>query len=197
MAENTNNNAQANAPVRNDDLLTAVKEMRDAYAVFKEDQNDENRKKLNDANNQIINLTLRATFLVPAVIQQNTQLVQDKQNHLKFQDKPQARFMLVKHKENGTFFPVFTDMDEFVKLENKEGFKAVNMKFSDVATLTEQTPAVDGFVINPVSTNLPYTKEMLSKIKETLIKAREGKLDEAAPADGAAGGITVTNGGAE
>lgn len=185
MAENNN------TPVRNDELLEAVKEMREAYAVFKENETDENRKKFNDANNRIINLTLRATFLVPAVIQQNTQLVQDKQNHLKFQDKPQARFMLVKHKENGTFFPVFTDMDEFVKLENKEDFKPVNMKFSDVATLTEQTPSVAGFVINPVSTNLPYSKEMLANIKQTLIKARESKL---AAENG--GGITVTNGGA-
>lgn len=188
MAENNNTN---NTPVRNDELIEAVKEMRDAYQVFKAEETDENRKKLMDANNRIINITLKATFLVPAVIQQNTQLVQDKQNHLKFQDKPQARFMLVKHKENGTFFPVFTDMDEFKKLENKEGFKAVNMKFSDVATLTEQTPSVNGFVINPVSTNLPFSKDMLSTIKQTLIKARESKLAEEKN-----GGITVTNGGA-
>lgn len=187
MAENNNNPA----PIRNDELIEAVKEMREAYQVFKAEENDENKNKLFAANNKIINLTLKSTFIVPAVIQQNTQLVQDKQNHLKFQDKPQARFMLVKHKENGTFFPVFTDMDEFVKLENKEGFKPVNMKFSDVATLTEQTPSVNGFVINPVSTNLPFSKDMLSTIKQTLIKARESKLAEEKN-----GGITVTNGGA-
>lgn len=184
MAENNN------TPIRNDELIATVQEMREAYAAFKENETDENRQKLMDANNRIVTLTLRGTFLVPAVVQQNTQLVQDKQNHLKFQDKPQARFMLVKHKENGTFFPVFTDMDEFKKLENKEGFKAINMKFSDVATLTEQTQFVNGFVINPVSTNLPFSKEMLANIKQTLIKARESK--QAAEN----GGITVTNGGA-
>ncbi len=191
MAENNN------ATIRNDELLEAVKDMRAAYAEFRENESDENRQKINEANSKIINITLRATFIVPAIISQNTQLVQDKQNHLKFEDKPQARFMLVKHKENGTFFPVFTDADEFAKMENKEGFNGINMKFSDIATLTEQTPNISGFVINPMSTNLPYTKEMLAQIKQTLINARERRQAEQAAKQAEASGITVSEGGAE
>lgn len=191
MAENNN------ATIRNDELLEAVKDMRAAYAEFRENESDENRQKINEANSKIINITLRATFIVPAIISQNTQLVQDKQNHLKFEDKPQARFMLVKHKENGTFFPVFTDADEFARMENKEGFNGINMKFSDIATLTEQTPNISGFVINPMSTNLPYTKEMLAQIKQTLINARERRQAEQAAKQAEASGITVSEGGAE
>ncbi|SDA11114.1 SseB protein N-terminal domain-containing protein [Ruminococcus sp. YE71] len=194
MAENTN----TPAPTRNDELLEAVKEMRAAYAEFRENESDENRTKINDANSKIINLTLRATFIVPAIISKNTQLVQDQQNHLKFEEKPQARFMLVKHKENGTFFPVFTDDEEFAKMQNKEGFNGVSMKFADIATLTEQTPNIAGFVVNPMSTNLPYTKEMLAQIKQTLLNARERRqVAEAQKASAEAAGITVSEGGAD
>ena len=105
--------------------------------------------------------------------------------------------MLVKHKSNGTFFPIFTDVDEFGKIENKDGFQPVNMKFADIATLTEQTPNVAGFVINPVSTNLPYTKEMLASIKNTLIEARRKRdAENAANATGAeTPGFTITGNG--
>ncbi len=191
MAENITN------PIRNDELLEAVKEMREAYAAFREDESEENKQKINECNSKIINITLRSTFLVPATVSKNTQLVQDKQNHLKFEEHPQARFMLVKHKENGSFFPVFTDMDEFAKMENKDGFQSITMKFADVATLTEQTPNVVGFVINPMSTNLPYTKEMLAQIKQTLINARERRQAEENQQASDASGITVTEGGQE
>lgn len=176
-------------PIRNDELLAAVDEMRDAYRTDRENSTDETKAAIVAANSKVINITLRCTFLVPAIINRNTQLVQDSSNHLKFEEKPQARFMLVKHKTNGNFFPIFTDADEFKKLENKEGFRGVNMKFADIATLTEQTPNVVGFVINPMSTNLPFTKDMLASIKQTLMEARAKK-----DAEKSSGGITVSEG---
>ena len=183
--------------IRNDELLEAVTEMREAYKTDRENSTEETRNAINMANSKVINITLRSTFIIPAIINKNTQLVQDSSNHLKFEDKPQARFMLVKHKSNGTFFPIFTDVDEFGKIENKDGFQPVNMKFADIATLTEQTPNVTGFVINPVSTNLPYTKEMLASIKNTLIEARRKRdAENAANATGAeTPGFTITGNG--
>ena len=75
-----------------------------------------------------------------------------------------------------------------------EDYKLVSMKFADIATLTEQTPSVNGFVINPMSTNLPYTKDMLQSIKQTLIEARNKKLQEEGAA-GAAPNITLSGKG--
>ncbi|MCR5122845.1 MAG: SseB family protein [Ruminococcus sp.] len=177
--------------IKSEELLQAVADMREAYKAMRESGSDDPTA-INEANTKVINLTLHSNFLVPAIISSNTQLVQDKENHLKFEDKPQARFMLVKHSQNGTFIPVFTDAAEFEKVPHEEDFKLVNMKFSDVATLTEQTPTVNGFVINPMTTNLPYTKEMLAGIKQTLIEARDRKLKEQQNA--AAPNITVTPG---
>ena len=188
--------AEENA-IRNDELLEAVKDMRDAYKRM-HDAGSDDRTEVNAANSKVINLTLHSTFLVPAIISKNTQLVQDKENHLKFEEKPQARFMLVKHPQNGTFIPVFTHKEEYegVKNTTKDGedYKLVSMKFADIATLTEQTPSVNGFVINPMSTNLPYTKDMLQSIKQTLIDARNKKLQEEGAA-GAAPNITLSGKG--
>lgn len=116
----------------------------------------------------VINLVIRSTFLVPAVIEKNTELVQDGENRLKFQEHPQAKFMIVKHEKNGQFFPVFTDEENMKKLEMDDDFQGVKMKFADIATLTEQTPNIEGFVINPMSTNLPFTKGILAQIKKVL-----------------------------
>lgn len=172
MAENENK-------VQNPELLEAI-------AAMRADFNTQTQSK-------VINLALRGTYLVPAIINKNTQLVADKDNHLKFQDKPQAKFMLVKHKTNGTFFPIFTDDEEFAKLKNDDGFQPVKMKFSDIAQLTEQTPNVAGFVINPVSTNLPFPKAMLESIKQTLLKARQEREAAQAAQKAEEQGITVSS----
>lgn len=179
--------------IRNDKLLEAVKEMREAYRAMHESGSDD-KTAVNEANTKVINLTLHSSFLIPAIINSNTQLVQDKDNHLKFEQKPQAKFMLVKHPQNGTFIPVFTDIDEYKKLQTEdiEEYKPINMKFSDIAVLTEQTPNINGFVINPMSTNLPYTKEMLANIKQTLIEARDRKLKEQQNAGEGVPSITIT-----
>lgn len=175
MAENEIRNDE----IRNDELLEAISEMRADF----------NAK----TQSRVINLALRSTFLVPAVVSQNTQLVADSANHLKFQDKPQARFMLVKNKAEQSYFPIFSDMDEFSKMKNDQGFQAVKMKFADIATLTEQSAAkVTGFVINPMSTNLPFNQDMLANIKQTLRDARDKKLAEKAAAEAAESGITAT-----
>ena len=168
-----------NEVIRNDELLAAIKDMRDDFN--------------NQSQSKVINLALRGTFYVPAVINQNTQLVADKENHLKFQDKPQARFMLVKNKNEQAFFPIFTDKEAFDKMPNEQGFQMVKMKFADIATLTEQSAAtVKGFVLNPMSTNLPFPQEMLQQIKKTLMEARQKRDAAQAAAQAAEQGITVT-----
>ena len=98
--------------IKSEELLQAVADMREAYKAMRESGSDDPTA-VNEANTKVINLTLHSSFLVPAIISSNTQLVQDKENHLKFEDKPQARFMLVKHSQNGTFIPVFTDAAEW------------------------------------------------------------------------------------
>lgn len=137
---------------------------------------NEMRKEFNpETQNKVLNLALRCTFLVPCVVSKDTQLVADENNHVQFDERPQVKFLLIHHKEKGAFFPVFTDDEEISQFKSHERFQAFAMQFPDLAMLTEQTPTVNGFVINPHHQNLPFTKELLARIKASLMKAREAK----------------------
>jgi hypothetical protein len=183
MAENNN-------VIDNSALIEAIAKMREDFN--------------NQTQSAVINAALKSTFLIPAIIKKpepETKLIQDKDNHLRFQteEKPaQARFMLIKNNKEQTFFPVFTDEEEFKKMPNDQGFATVKMKFADIAGLTEQSAdTIFGFVINPMGHNLPFTKEMLASIKNTLIEAKKKRDAEQAAAQAAEQGITATEGGAE
>ena len=142
------------------------------------------RKNFNEeTQNKVINLSLRGTFLVPAVVSTNTELIADENNHLSFHDNHKAKFILLNHKERGSFFPVFTSEDELRKLKTEEKFSAFSMTFADIAELTEHTPNVNGFVLNPFNQNLPFSKEMLSAIKQVLIKLKTENDKKKASAD--------------
>ena len=143
----------------NSKLVNAIKEM-------KANMNPETQ-------NAVINEALRSTFLVPAILETSQELVADDNNHVKFQDKQTAKFVLLKHSKNGNFFPAFTSMEEFRKMKSEQPLRPFSMTFGDIAGLTEQTPNVEGFVVNPFNENLPFTKNMLASIKQTLIRVNE------------------------
>ena len=154
----------SNDKIDNTELVEAINDMRKEFTP--------------EAQNKVINLALRGTFLVPAVLENNQELVADENNHVQFQDRQTAKFLLINNKDSGkSFFPVFTDAEELKKIETDAQYKPFAMKFSDIANLTESTPNVIGFVLNPFNRvhNLPFTKEMLQSIKQTLIKFRQEK----------------------
>jgi carboxylesterase type B len=127
-----------------------------------------------ETQNKVINAALRCTYLVPATVEQSTELVADEENHVDFQNKSKAKFILINNnKTKGTYFPAFTSKEEAEKLQADRKFQLFAMKFGDIATLTEQTKTVEGFVINPFHENLPFTQEMIASIKATLIKAKQ------------------------
>lgn len=161
-----------------------------------------------DTQNKVINAALRATFLVPTIIENNQELVADENNHVSFQDKQTAKFLLVNkavRDENGnetgtlSYFPVFTNKEELAKIQTEQQYRAFAMKFSDIANLTENTPNVEGFVLDPFTKehNLPFSKPMLESIKQTLIKFQQEKEAAAKAAaengEGAGPDITVSS----
>ncbi|MGN0624566.1 MAG: SseB family protein [Oscillospiraceae bacterium] len=174
-------NENQNRPViENPELVEAIAEMRKDFKA--------------ETQNKVINLALKSSFLVPALINKNTQLVADADNHVKFEEKPQAKFLLITHKEKGTFFPVFTDVEELSKFKTEQDFQGFAMRFGDIAALTEKTPNVKGFVINPMNQNLPFTKDMLESIKQTILRVKEERAKAAAQQEGekSAPDITVS-----
>ena len=169
MAELKANNQKPNFD-NNPKLIEAIAEMRKNFCA--------------ETQNKVINTALACTFLVA-----------DAENHVNFEDKSKAKFILLNNnKTNGTFFPVFTSPEEAKKLQYDKPFQSFAMRFQDIAALTEQTPKVQGFVVNPFGENLPFTQEMLESIKQTLIKvAKERKAAKEAAENGEAPNIAVTN----
>ncbi|MBR6044381.1 MAG: SseB family protein [Ruminococcus sp.] len=163
--------------IDNTELIEAIKTMRANFCA--------------ETQNKVINITLRSSFYVPAIFSKKTELVTNADNRLEFKDNPQARFILIEHPEKGRYFPAFTELDllKSFDLADQEA-RPFAMKFADLATLTERTPNVNGFIINPNREALPYTKAMLADIKGVLKKAKEDR--EAAEAGKSKPNITMT-----
>lgn len=164
MAEQINI-SKSQQQIDNTELLEAIAAMR---ANFNQ-----------ETQNKVINITLRSAFFVPGQISKTTELVEGQDKKLEFQDRSKAQFILINNEQRGTFFPAFTDielMNEFFKEQQVRPFA---MKFADLATLTERTETVTGFIINPGTDRLPYTKEMLNGIKSAILAQKE-KMKQAA-----------------
>lgn len=155
--------------IDNTELLEAIRDMRAEFNAEKQ--------------NKVINLALRGTFFVPAVFGKDTELVEDKDHKVRFEDKQTAKFLLITNKEKQSFFPAFTDIEAIKTFKTEQKFQAFAMKFADLANLTEKTPKVSGFVLNPNSENLPFTKEMLDSIKKVLIEATARAKEQKAAAE--------------
>lgn len=146
-------------PVTNPKLLNAQAEMRKNYN--------------HDTQNDVINAAIRSTFLVPAVVDKETRIVADENNNVQFDNRPQARFLLVEHPKLGTYIPVYTDENELGKFQSDEAFEKIAMPFPQVAHLVEQMPNVEGFVVNPQGDALPFTRQLLDDILQQILKAQE------------------------
>ncbi|MBR1393576.1 MAG: SseB family protein [Ruminococcus sp.] len=158
------NAQQAPQNIDNTELLEAIAAMRENFNQ--------------ETQNKVINLTMRSAFFVPANISKTTELVEGKDKKLEFQDRSKAQFILINNQERGTFFPAFTDIEKMKAFFKDQNYRPFAMKFPDLATLTERTDTVNGFIIDPGSTNLPYSKEMLNGIKSAIIAQKE-KLQKA------------------
>ena len=165
--------------IDNTALIEAIKEMRANFTP--------------ETQNKVINLALKATFFVPGIVQNKTELVMGNDKKLRFNDgSPESvRFLLISNPDRGNFFPAYTDRELLKGFKANQKFQGFAMKFSDLANMSEQTPNVNGFVINPDTEKLPFTKEILNSIKQTIIKARE-QAKAQAEAQGAEGGPDIT-----
>lgn len=93
-------------------------------------------------------------------------------------------FKLVKNAKDEQFFPLFTDITEFQKWNKNEKINTIVVVFPQMADLVSKKPEVNGFVINPMSQNLIFTREildaMLNNIKENMQKAKAAQAESGA-----------------
>lgn len=142
--------------LENKTLIDAIAEMRKNFNV--------------ETQNKVLNAAILAEYYVPAMLSKKQQIVADAQNKIEFQEQPQATFLFITNERGETYVPAFTSQEQARKFRSEEKYQLFSMKFPDLAGFTEKVPNVTGFIINPDSEALPFTKNILNAIKEEIAK---------------------------
>lgn len=90
-------------------------------------------------------------------------------------------FKLLINSKGEQYFPLFTDIQEFQKWNKTEKIKSIVVIFPQMADLVSKKPGTSGFVINPMTQNLVFTREILDNMLKN-IRENIQKQQAAAPA---------------
>ncbi len=125
--------------------------------------------------NKMIAEALNARFLVPCVIQVRPGTEQEAKRNA---DNTMVHFNMLQTKEKEKFFIAFTDIGELKKWQDDDKQNGMVMGFDDLADLIRSAgDQACGFVLNPVTTNVMFRKEIMMDILAKRDKAvAEGKL---------------------
>lgn len=114
---------------------------------------------------------IRATYISPVVITPQPQ--PDANGMIKLTPENKIQFPMITTKEDKKFFVAFTDGEELKKWKTEGEQQTLALKFDDYAGMLfrkdkegNSSPAL-GFVINPFSSNILITKEMVAQIMAT------------------------------
>ena len=78
----------------------------------------------------------------------------------------------LKHQSGDRFFPVFTDIWEFQKYTNgKKNLRPIQVPFSEISKFWVQD--AKAYMINPMGSSIPITREMIPKILERFLPPKE------------------------
>lgn len=148
--------------IDNSDFVKAIEKMRDDFS-------DEN--KLIVVNKAIFDVT----FFIPAYVEDKTELEKGKEGRLSFSQRPQTRFVLVENPDKEKYIPAFTDHNALINFRNSQaqGCQGLIMSFADLASVIEAFPNMAGFVVNPFTHNLPFTKDYILAVKQNLMQQIE------------------------
>ncbi len=94
-------------------------------------------------------------------------------------------FKLIANSKGEQYFPLFTDIAEFQKWSKTEQVRTIVVTFPQMAGLVDKRADVTkGFVINPMSQNLVFPKELLDSMfkfaQEKIAKAKAEQAEKAA-----------------
>lgn len=78
-------------------------------------------------------------------------------------------FKLIKNTEGQSFFPVFTDINEFQKWNKDEKIKTIVVNFPQMASLSlKKTDEKIGIAVNPLSQNLIFSQDLIVNLLKHL-----------------------------
>lgn len=137
-----------------------------AISRMKEDDNKESQKKMMDE-------AFKAKFLVPCVMQMKPGTEQDAKRDT---TNTLVNFNMLKTKGGQMYFIGFTDMDSLKQWQDIPNQNGMIMTFEDIADMVLRAgDKAEGFVLNPMTTNLAFHKITIANILE---ERRNGKPED-------------------
>lgn len=77
-------------------------------------------------------------------------------------------FKMIVNSKGEQFFPLFTDIQEFKKWNKEDQIKSIVVVFPQMADLVSKKPETMGFVLNPMTQNLIFTREILDNMLKNI-----------------------------
>ncbi len=153
--------------VDNTPLLEAIARLRAGYS--------------DEARDEVIRTAIfNATYFVPAVFDQTTEMVQGEDNRIEVEERPKAQFILIQNPDGDKYLPAFTSHDDVEKFGKEQGTpcEAFMMRFSNLAEILEPQDEIKGFVINPFEQNLPFITPFIRSLRQTLTQQMKNMQDK-------------------
>lgn len=111
---------------------------------------------------------IRARFLSPVIVTPTP--VPDETGRMKITAEHKVQFPMISTKEGHKFFLAFTDLEELKKAHPDKDQQTFILSFDDYAGMLLRKdkdgnlPPALGFVINPMSSNVMVSREMVAKV---------------------------------
>lgn len=85
-------------------------------------------------------------------------------------------FKLLKNTNGESFFPMFTDIEEFQKWNKDEKIKTIVVNFPQMASLViKKADVATGMVVNPMSQNLVFNKDLIVNLINHIQQQKEAR----------------------
>lgn len=125
--------------------------------------------------NKMVEEALNAKFLVPCIMQMKPGTEGEAMRN---SGNTMVNFRILKNEEDAKYFMVFTDIDEFQKWQDNDKQNVMVLGFDNLASMVmNKNSDVEGFVINPATSNVIFRKNIIASIIVNRDKAiAEGKI---------------------
>lgn len=152
--------------LKNEELVAAMNALR------------ENENK--DTQTAFVTAAIKAKYFAPADVLNSDGTPIEGSGKMEIPKDAKFNFRMLINNKGEKYFPLFTDIQEFQKWSKSAQIKSIVVVFPQMADLVSKKPETSGFVINPMSQNLVFTKEILDSILKNI---RENMMNQtAAPA---------------
>lgn len=132
--------------------------MKEAMIKLKEEQTPE-------TINTMLAALMTTRFLAPATWDKDPVL--NEKGQMIFEPNTKFQLMIIETKNDGCFFPMFTDMEELKKWDSDPNVRSLVLTFDQFMPFIELAKNdIQGIVFDPLGANLPITNDMLFKLNE-------------------------------